>query len=107
MRVLVTMFGTTRGELFALARQHGWTRRADTLAATTARERAIAARAAEAAHQVELYGDAATVDDVGILRQRGWVVTREGNRCRVGSALCSFAELRAKAARERRLLDAA
>jgi hypothetical protein len=40
VRVLVTMFSTTRSEVYALARQHGWARRADTLAATTARERA-------------------------------------------------------------------
>ena len=31
-----------------------------------------------------------------LLRRRGFVVTREGPRCRVGDALCSLAELRAK-----------
>jgi hypothetical protein len=69
-------------------------------------ERAAEVRAAEVARQAELYGDAATVDDVRLLRQRGYVVVREGQRCRVGNMLCSLAALRAKAARERRLMEA-
>jgi len=64
-------------------------------------EREAAVRAAELACEVELYGDAG--DDVRFLRQRGFVVTREGDRFRVGAALCTLAGLRAKAARERRL----
>jgi hypothetical protein len=60
---------------------------------------------AEAARQVELYGDAATVDDVRFLRQQGFVVHREGAGVRIGNTLCTLAALRAKAARERRLLE--
>jgi len=71
----------------------------------TSRERAAAIRAAEAARDRQLYADA--VDDVALLRRRGFVVTREGHRCRVGNTLCSLADLRAKAARERRLAEAA
>ena len=76
VRVLVTMFSTTKGEIFALTRQHGWARRAETVATTTPRERAIAVRAAEAARESDLYGDA--VADVRLLRSRGFVVIREG-----------------------------
>ena len=105
VRVLVTMFSTTRSEIYGLARQHGWSKRADTLAATTARERAIAVRAAEAAREADLYGDA--VADVRLLRSRGFVVIREGQGYRVGNSVCTLAALRAKAARERRLIEAA
>lgn len=64
--------------------------------------RAAESRAAEAARQVELYGTA--IDDVMLLRQRGFVVVREGERCRVGNKLLTIEGLRAIAARERRLL---
>ena len=33
-------------------------------------------------------------------------MVREGERCRVGNVLCSIADLRVKAARERRLIEA-
>jgi hypothetical protein len=107
-RPLATLFGITPSELVDIARRQGWQTRAEGLWAPgkTARERAAEIRAAEAARQVELYGCAGGVDDVRTLRRRGFTVTREGNRYRVGNALCSLAELRAKAARERRLMQA-
>ena len=40
----------------------------------------------------------------GCCAQRDFVVMRRGERFRVGAAVCSLAELQAKAARERRLL---
>jgi hypothetical protein len=106
-RPLATLFGITPSELVDIARRQGWQTRAEGLWApgTTSRERAAEVRAAEAARERELYGDA--VDDVRLLRRRGFVVTREGHRCRVGNMLCTLAALRGKAARERRLSDAA
>ena len=62
-------------------------------------------RAAEAAHQASLYG--AAVDDVRLLRRRGYVVTREQDKVLVGNALCTFEQMRSWAARERRLMAAA
>ena len=105
-RPLAVMFGITSTELSHLVRLHGWQTRAETFwaAGKTAAERAAEVRAAEATRAVELYGDA--IEDVRLLRSRGFVVVREGERCRVGKTLCTLAALRAKAARERRLLDA-
>jgi hypothetical protein len=105
-RAIAIMFAITTTELRHLVRREVWAARSETLSNTTPSERAAAARAADAAHQVELYGDAATVDDVRLLRRQGFVVHREGQRCRVGNTLCSLADLRAKAARERRLMEA-
>jgi hypothetical protein len=48
-------------------------------------KRAAESRAAEAAPQVELYGDA--IEDVTLLRRRDYVVVREGERRRVGTKL--------------------
>ena len=106
-RPLAVMFGITSTELSDLVRRNGWKPRTEGLWAPgkTPVERAAEIREAEAARQVELYGDA--VDDVRLLRQRGFFVVREGNRFRIGNAVCSLADLRAKAARERRLADAA
>jgi hypothetical protein len=101
--VVATMFGISRQEIFDLAREHGWSARSDSN--MTPREKAIAVRAAEVVREVELYGDA--IADVKLLRQRGFLVVREGDRCRVGNSLCSLADLRAKASRERRLTEAA
>jgi hypothetical protein len=106
-RTVARTFGLASGGLFALVRCHGWAARSEGLYApgTTARDRAIAVRAAEAAREVELYGDA--IADVRLLGQRGFVVVREGARCRVGNSLCTIAEMRAKAGCERRVLEAA
>ena len=49
-----------------------------------------------------LYGP--VLDDVILLRRRGFGVHIEGDRFRVGNRLMSRAELRRTAARERRLL---
>jgi len=98
-RTVGSLFGLANGEIYALVKAHGWAARSE----MTPRERAAAARAAEGARQVELYGDLAGVDDVRLLRSRGFVVVREGDRFRVGAAVCSLAEVRAKASRERRL----
>jgi hypothetical protein len=100
-RTIGLLFGLPNGEIYALVKAHGWAARSE----MTPCERANAARAAEAARTIELYGDA--VDDVRLLRRRGFVVVREGERYQIGNALCSLADLRAKAARERRLTDAA
>jgi hypothetical protein len=104
-RLLAIAFAISTTELSDLVRRHGWQARATGLwaAGKTPRERAAEIRAAEAARVVELYGDA--LDDVRLLRRRGFVVVREGQRCRVGNMLCSLAALRAKAARERRLAE--
>ena len=71
----------------------------------TAAERAAEVRAAEAAHQASLYG--AAVDDVALLRRRGYVVTREQDKVLVGNKLCTFEQMQSRAARERRLMAAA
>jgi hypothetical protein len=109
MRATAVLLGMAAEKIRALARQHGWAARSETIYApgVTPRERADAIRAADRRRQVELYGDAATVDDVRLLRRCGYVVVREGERCRIGNTLCSLADLRAKAARERRLAEAA
>lgn len=65
-------------------------------------------RAEEAARELELYGDA--VADVALLRQRGFGVDRIGinpkaEGVRFGSKVITMAELREKAARERRLME--
>jgi hypothetical protein len=99
-RTVGVMFGLANGKIYALVKAHGWAARSE----MTPCERANAARSAEAARAIELYGDA--IEDVRLLRQRGFVVVREGERCRVGNTLCTLAALRAKAARERRLLEA-
>jgi hypothetical protein len=105
-RLLAIAFAISTTELSVLIRRLGWQTRATGLWAPgkTPSERAAEIRAAEAARAFELYGDA--VDDVRLLRQRGFVVVREGQRCRVGNMLCSLAALRAKAARQRRLMEA-
>jgi hypothetical protein len=102
-RTIGLLFGLPNGEIYALVRRHGWAARSE----MTPCERANAARAAEAAREIELYGSAGGVDDVRTLRRRGFTVTRDGHRYRVGNALCTFEEMRAKAARERRLIEAA
>ena len=98
MRSIAVLFQVPKDEISALAKEHGWPPKSD----KTPSERAAAARAAEAAREVDLYGDAATVADVRFLRQQGFVVHREGAGVRVGNTLCTLAGLRAKAARERR-----
>lgn len=65
----------------------------------SAAERAALDRAADSARQRTLYGEA--VEDVAYLRQRGFVVTREGEGVRVGNRLVSLEEVPALAARER------
>lgn len=62
-------------------------------------------RAEEAARELELYGR--DVADVATLRRRGFGINREGDRIRFGNSLITFAELREKADRERRLEAAA
>jgi hypothetical protein len=108
-RPLAVMFGITSTELSHLVRLHGWQTRAECFWAVgkSAAERAAEIRAAEAAHELSLYGDQAAIDDVRLLRRRGFVVVRESQRCRVGNMLCSLAALRVKAARERRLIGPA
>jgi hypothetical protein len=59
-------------------------------------------KAADAERQAELYGTA--LEDVRLLRSRGFVVVREGTQYRVGNTPCTLQQLRAKAARERRLM---
>jgi hypothetical protein len=100
-RTVGLLFGLANGEIYTLVKSQGWAARSE----MTPCERATAARSAEAARDRELYGDA--VDDVRLLRRRGFVVVREGERYRIGNAVCSLADLQAKAARERRLADAA
>jgi hypothetical protein len=103
---LAVMFGISPSELFALVELYGWRQHAAGRdLEKTSRERANEARQAEAVREVDLYGDA--IDDVRLLRQRGYVVGREGERCRVGNQLVTLADMRAKAARERRLAEAA
>jgi len=62
-------------------------------------------RAEQAARELELYGR--HVADVALLRRRGFGINREGDLIRFGNALITFAELREKADRERRLEAAA
>lgn len=104
-RFVAAMFAISTNELYELVKRQRWKPRAQGLYAPekTPLERAAEIRAAEAARQVALYGDA--VDDVRLLRRCGYVVVREGERYRVGNSLCTLAALRAKAAREHRLLD--
>ena len=75
--------------------------RAQAHAPVSAAERAALDRAADAARQSGLYGDA--VDDVAYLRKRGFVVNRDGDGVRVGNRLLSLDAVRAMAARERGL----
>jgi len=103
-RLLAIAYAITPTELLHLARRYGWTTRSEILSTTTPAERAIAARAAEAARDRELYGDA--VDDVRLLRSRGFVVVREGAGFMVGNQRCTFAQIEAKAARERSVRSA-
>lgn len=63
-----------------------------------AREREALAKAEEAARLETLYGD--LMSDVQTLRKRGFVVTREGNKFRVGNKLLDRNEVRAMACRE-------
>ena len=58
-------------------------------------------RAEEEARNLELYG--ADLGDVQYLRRKGFTINREGAGLRIGNQLTDFAELRRKAARERRL----
>jgi hypothetical protein len=106
-RILALMFSISKSELSALVRQHGWTARAAGLYAPGKffRERAAEIRANEAARERELYNGSAA--DVRLLRQRGFVVVRAGAGFMVGNQRCTFAQLEAKAARERRLSVAA
>lgn len=64
----------------------------------TAREREAARAAEEAARLKALYGD--LLPHVQVLRKRGFVVTREGAKFRVGNKLLDRAEVRAMAQRE-------
>src|SRR5262249_22678512 len=68
-------------------------------------DRAAEARADEAAGQLKLYQQ--SISAMKLLRQRGFTVVREDAGVRVDNARCTFAELEVKAARERRLLEAA
>ncbi|MFN4017634.1 MAG: ParB N-terminal domain-containing protein [Reyranella sp.] len=63
-----------------------------------AREREALAKAEDEARQRALYGD--LLPDVQVLRKRDFVVTREGNKFRVGNRLLDKAEVRAMARRE-------
>lgn len=58
---------------------------------------------APSANEKALYGE--LFDDVVLLRRRGFGVHREGELFRVGNRLMEEPELRAIAARERRLLQ--
>lgn len=71
----------------------------------TPRQIVLDQRAEGDARELALYGDC--VADVRLLRNRRFTVTREGDGFRVGNQRCTFAELREKAARERRLEAAA
>ncbi len=66
-----------------------------------AAEWAAAQREADGARQHELYG--ADLGDIEYLRRRGFIINRERDRIRCDNDLISFAEMREKAARERRL----
>ena len=68
-------------------------------------ERRAVERAADAARQRELYGDA--VDDVALLRRRGFVITRDGGKIGVDNKLLTLPELKALARRERGLMGVA
>jgi hypothetical protein len=87
-RLLAVAFAISTTELSDLVRRHGWKARAEGLWAPgkTPSERAAGIRAAEAARDRELYGDA--VDDVRLLRRRGFVVVREGAGFMVGNQQC-------------------
>lgn len=63
-----------------------------------AAERAAAAKAEEAARMEQLYGD--LLPDVQVLRTRGFVVTVESDKFRVGNKLLDRAGVRAMAQRE-------
>jgi hypothetical protein len=65
----------------------------------------LEAKAADAKRERELYGDRAA--DVTFLRQRNFVVTRQGTGFLVGNRECTAAELHATAQRERRLAGVA
>lgn len=77
--------------------------RSSTRSLTRAEQEALAAtrRAEEEARYRDLYGD--HMDDVRVLRQRDFVVTRDGVGFRVGNKLLSGADVAAMAARERAL----
>jgi hypothetical protein len=67
-------------------------------------QRAAQNAADEAARERDLYN--ASAADMKLLRSRGFSVVREGEGVRVDNARCSFTEMKSKAARERRLLEA-
>ena len=116
IREICERFDATPGEIQCLKEREGWPARGHAskpigfkgvqpkianpfdLAAYAA-----AARRADAERDAKLYG--AALDDVNLLRRRGFAVTREGQYVRVGNDLITLAELRGKAARERRLLE--
>lgn len=70
-----------------------------------AAEWAAAQRESDGARQRDLYG--ADLADVEYLRRRGFAIHRERDQIRCNNDLITFAEMREKAARERRLEAAA
>lgn len=102
-----------------LATRHGWPLRSGMIATpkapraktptsmsrgprpATQAELILQRRAEDAARQKELYGDA--LPDVDVLKKRGFVLTREDDKIRVGNKLLTFAEMKEMANRERRL----
>lgn len=112
-------FKSSRDEVTTLARRHGWplrqgvkvigaqkTRSYKPLTRPRSEAEQRAERIAdEAARELELYGR--HVADVATLRRRGFGINREGDLIRFGNSLITFAELREKADRERRLEAAA
>lgn len=117
-------FKSSRDEVSTLARRHGWPPREGVKVIGTQKTRSYkpltrprteaeqrAERIAEeAARDLATYRDAATVADVAFLRRRGFGVDRmglTGEAVRFGNSIITFAELREKADRERRLEAAA
>ena len=84
VRSIAVLFQVPKEEISALAKEHGWPPRSD----KTPAERAAAARAAEAARQADLYGDA--VDDVRLLRRRGFVLCERASGTELGTCFAPW-----------------
>lgn len=113
-------FNIGAGDIVALANVHGWPLRGmgtqrpgaqktrnykKAPKPRTEAEIRAERQAEEQARERALYGR--HVDDVALLRRRGFGINREGDLIRFGNSLITFAELRDKADRERRLEAAA
>jgi hypothetical protein len=118
VKEIFRQFNCRQAEFYLLVERHGWPKRGQTSAVKTLngklsqsrrkrrtnRQIIDDAREATARRRIELYGDAAT--DVEFLLTRDFVVVRSGYGFLIDGKPKTFDELRAVAARERRLMGA-